>query len=309
MFILAGFLFSSLKHWRLQQAYHIEHDIDNDHDCHELVISDIIGNTRKHNFAIAKQKQIRKNKTNNICYTLKMFLKLIGKEIWYTKSIYFTLFVHLFDSVTDYLLLIEWYFYSQKLDTDNDGINYGGCFYLSILILLLYRIVSGIYLYNYHNKNIWYGIGQIFDVVIVYELKESHLLYQRTENLHYLHKLEKSFESAPELLLQMYVMLRTINGIYTQNFSIVALLSIGFSFISLTTKIIADDKYVFIDETGANKFFPPTIPFIARCLFRSCEIIARLFIITLIAAYFGAWFFAFYMFLDILTNLMLFDRV
>ena len=263
---------------------------------------------RARNFEKSMRKLEAKGRTSSKYHFIKSMVKLILREVWYIRGIYFIIMIHLFDTITDYLLLIEWYYYGLS-DTNDNDINYFGVFVVSIIILLIYRLVSGYYLYEYYQKSLIHLIGQLIDINIIWEVKESHLHYKLTDNLRYLSKLEKSYESAPQLLLQLYVILRTINNENVENITYVAVLSALMSFVSLTTKLISDDRDCFFIDCPANKQFPPKWPFIARCLFRLAELMSRLLLYTLVAAYFGAWFLIFWIFIELIANTLLFDRV
>ena len=100
--VFSSCLFSSYKHYQLHFNY-------NDSTANlqsEYMIEDIIHTTRVTKYEKARNKRLKKKQNINCFDYFKMLMKLIGKEMWRTKSIYFGIFVHLFDTVTDYLLLI-----------------------------------------------------------------------------------------------------------------------------------------------------------------------------------------------------------
>eukprot|EP01084_Bolivina_argentea_P055162 101142_1 len=215
----------------------------------------------------------------------------VGKTIIRIKGIYFIIFVHIFDTITDFLIILEWYIkgtYEQDESNNIDfpNINYYGCFMLSIFILLFYRILSAHYIFNYYKQSqlyaIFHAILQFADLSLFYEVYQSHLHKSATDNLSYISKLEKTFESSPQLILQLYVLMRELSQ--NQQISAITIISIFFSLISLSTKVISDDSTMFISK--ANK--STNISFYLRCTFRITEISSRLLSITLVAVYFGA---------------------
>ena len=125
------------------------------------------------------------------------------------------------------------------------------------------------------------------------------------------------FESSPQFVLQSYVLLRTTiadiddgtNSV--TNESIVAslltqLVSISLSLYAISDKLINDDSKMFIEKSGANHKWVPTKQFIWRVLFRLCEVVANLFLMIIIAVYFGAFWFMLYFCWLIFVNYILY---
>eukprot|EP01083_Nonionella_stella_P179494 637395_1 len=238
-------------------------------------------------------------------------MKNICKTMGRLKEIYFVIIVHMFDTLTDFLIMLEWYEKGRyELNTDNHcsfpNINYIGCFVCGCVIILFYRFLSVYYVYTYYQqsklKAIVQSILQLFDGSVFYEVYQSHLHQSKTDNLSYLSKLEKTFESCPQLILQLYVLMRELS----QGFPIseMTVISILFSLVSLATKVIHDDKTMFFKRANQKV----KIYFYSRALFRVCEISSRLFAITLFATYFGANFLVLLVVLDLFTNILLYDH-
>eukprot|EP01083_Nonionella_stella_P023718 65627_1 len=243
------------------------------------------------------------------CWHCMHRLKGIGKEIMRLRAIYFVIVVHIFDTMTDFLIMLEWYIKGdneRKGIIECPGINYLGCFYISVIILLFYRTLSAHYIYKYYQqsqlKAIISSIAQFLDISIFYEVYESHIHSSQTDNLSYLSKLEKTFESSLQLVLQMYVLMRELAQ--DTKISGITIISIIFSLVSLSTKVIADDQLAFTAE--ASKKHKP--PFLFRAMFRMGEIAHRLLAITLFSTFFGANFLFIIFFPDLLTNVLLFDH-
>eukprot|EP01084_Bolivina_argentea_P105496 188919_1 len=255
-----------------------------------------------------KNKVNHNNKPKNkkSCFTK---IKTIGHEMMRLRNIYFVIIVHLFDTLTDFLIALEWYIKGDKerkniIDCPN--INYLGCFYVAMVILLFYRILSARYIYQYYQqtrlKAILSSIAQFLDIAIFNEVYQSHIHSSQTDNLSYLSKLEKTFESSPQLILQTYVLMRELSQDIP--ISVITVISILFSLISLSTKVIADDRLMFTKEASKKN----KIAYLARAAFRICEITQRLLAISLFATFFGANFLVVIIFIDLLTNLLLFDH-
>eukprot|EP01084_Bolivina_argentea_P025301 47041_1 len=250
---------------------------------------------------------IDNKKKQNTCLSQ---IKQVGKTMNRLRSIYFVILVHIFDTLTDFLIMLEWYIKGQyeknKSNCSFPSISYMGCFYCAVIILLFYRVLSAHYVYQYykqsHCKAIVQSILQFFDISIFFEVYQSHLHQATTDNLSYLSKLEKTFESSPQLILQVYVLMRELAQF--QDISPITVVSIIFSLISLSSKVIHDDSQMFLKEANKKHKFA----FFSRSLFRVCEISARLLSITLFATYFGANFLIFLLFIDFLTNILLFDH-
>eukprot|EP01083_Nonionella_stella_P213424 769806_1 len=216
------------------------------------------------------------------CWYCIRRLRKIGREMMRLRSIYFVIVVHIFDTLTDFLIMLEWYIkgHNEKGGIiDCPAINYLGCFYFSVIILLFYRTLSAHYIYKYYqqsqSKASMFAIAQFLDISIFYEVYQSHIHSSQTDNL------------------QSDV-----------SISYITIVSIVFSLVSLSTKVIADDHLAFTKEASKKH----KSPFLLRAMFRLCEITHRLLAITLFAAFFGANFLFILLFIDLFTNVLLFDH-
>lgn len=84
--------------------------------------------------------------------------------------------------------------------------------------------------------------------------------------------------------------------------------SIILSLYAIASKLIHDDSKVFIQQSGANWFFPPTWRFIARVLFRISEVSCNLFVLLIVSVYFGVFFAFFYLLFLICLNIILYQN-
>lgn len=230
----------------------------------------------------------------NVLLHLFKELSLVWKQ-------YLIIIIHYWDTTTDQILLLEWYYYDRWLDVEENGINYSSSMSIGIFLIVLYRVITGYYLYKYYNKQKSLFIAQLFDVGICVELHESHLRYDLTDNLKYISKLEQTYETTPFILLQLYVLLRILpQPIEVPSATYFSLVS---SFLSLISKLIMDDASTFITKQGSRKVL------VSRLIFRMAELIGRTLIATMIGAYFGLYFVFFWLIYEVVTNFVLYDKV
>lgn len=76
--------------------------------------------------------------------------------------------------------------------------------------------------------------------------------------------------------------------------------------ISILYRFNLEDAAVFKAE--ANKKWPPSFGYLMRALFRFCEILSRLYVLTLICVVMGERFFFVYFALDLMVNLRLYRK-
>eukprot|EP01084_Bolivina_argentea_P253512 425861_1 len=93
-------------------------------------------------------------RVNNIdLNTIKGKLKFLWYSVRNKRSMYISILVHIFDTATDIGVIFDFYQMSKtdKGNTNINGIDIKGLFYLSIATLLFYRIVSSIIIYSMTN--------------------------------------------------------------------------------------------------------------------------------------------------------------
>ena len=255
---------------------------------------------------------------------LECFVVAWLKRVWVKmskfKTIYLPVLVHLFDALTDYLVLSEWIIYARfesfynKDDADqyeHDFIDYWSVCVASIGVLVIYKYISGRFMYRFEGGG-WKGARaafyQVADFSVVLEVFQSHLYQDQTDALLYLTKLERIFEASPQIVLQTYVIMKTGDpgadfvAFIADNY--ISMISIVFSFVTLCTKMIGDDKIMFVEQ--ANK--KPSWGFFVRFGLRSCEITGRLMLWALMTTLGGFQWLLFYWALDWYTAFALYDR-
>ena len=146
---------------------------------------------------VYSDSDVNHQQDTNPCKRLQHRVKEIGKEMMRLRNIYFVIVVHIFDTMTDFLISLEWFIKGQrerKCDSINyPNLNYLGCFLMAMIILLLYRLLSARYMFKYYQctktKATLYSIAQFLDISIFFEVYQSHIHSAQTDNLSYLSKL------------------------------------------------------------------------------------------------------------------------
>eukprot|EP01083_Nonionella_stella_P069575 185523_1 len=76
---------------------------------------------------------VNNKKSNSLCLRGKS----IGKTMMRLRAIYFVILVHIFDTLTDFLIILEWYIkgsYERSGQCEFPNINYTGCFICACII-------------------------------------------------------------------------------------------------------------------------------------------------------------------------------
>ena len=214
---------------------------------------------------------------------------------------YFLVIVHYLDSITDQILLLEWYYWSLWLDPDENGITYWALLALCVGFLVIYRLTSGFFIYKYYNNNLKYFIFQLFDIGHCIELKQSYIQNNLTNNLRYLGMLTKTFETTPFLMLQLYVIFRTLPDSQIIPYPHFTFISVVTSSMSLFVELIVNNRSFYIKTNKLNIF--------CRIIFHIAELTATLMAISMVGAYFGLYFSLLFLLIIFTTNLMLYDKV
>ena len=263
------------------------------------------------------------NNNNCNCKCKYKSLKRAVLDLWKVfkkyHGIYVTIIIHLSDVFTDYLVLIQYItfaiiennnaFYNDTDEYDLETFDHVD--YLSVSIFCAITIVaskclSGYYIYKF-TKNKWDVLLNIFDLYIFREILASHRSGNKTDLLQYLQKIEKLYESTPQLTIQTYVLVNSsITSLEFDSDFIIQLLSIGLSMIAIANKLVNDDRKAFIDASGANKGLKKVN--IIRIMFRISEVIANLCLGIIILSFYNVYFFSGYVFLLVYVHILLFKN-
>ncbi len=122
-------------------------------------------------------------------------------------------------------------------------------FWLSLLFICAYRIISSLLLF-YYTKNPKKLFLQLLDFEFLETLNVNWILKRKEPNTlqRYLQSLEASFESAPQCVVQFYFLVKT------GTVSNLTLFSLLLSIWTLVSAVVRDDKHLFEDGAQAAGF-------------------------------------------------------
>eukprot|EP01083_Nonionella_stella_P064383 167718_1 len=185
-------------------------------------------------------------------YSCTDAIRLWFKAIYNKRSCYYPVFTHIFDQASDYIVVCEFYFLWQEEEKHGpnycNGLDMKAMFFSSILILILYRVLTSIFIFKYTRSLVkiilqWFDLEFVFVIWLNWKRKRSSPnTVQR-----WLQSFEAGFEAAPQALLQFMFLIRT--GTFDTNYIVLG--SFIFSMISLTSRITNDEKYLFIPHAQA----------------------------------------------------------
>eukprot|EP01084_Bolivina_argentea_P251735 422336_1 len=237
--------------------------------------------------------------------------KLWIKIMWKMRGIYGSFLVHSFDTLTDILVIYDWWIRESK-SGDIKHIDSRIMAYNSIAIIIIYKTISTIAIWSkYHD--IRRSIFQFMDILILEEIYYAHLKLvdeinnknqtiindktdtvlhvQITANTYdmkiqvdatlcfkYIRNIEAIFESMPQSILQLVFAMRT------SQIEIIYALSVFQSILSMTNSIINNDNTQMTSLTFQRykKKFPPSIKFCQHFFIRASEVIYRIGLLSLI---------------------------
>eukprot|EP01084_Bolivina_argentea_P310382 537086_1 len=226
-------------------------------------------------------------------YKKTEFCQLWLKIVWKMRSVYCSFAVHVFDVITDILIIIEWWNLEQNGENIKD-INAKTMAICGIVVLLFHKIISTIAFWA-KEKSISRCVLQFLDLLIFEEIYVSHtkIVYHfrkhleavdTTTSFKFVRNLEAVFESIPQSILQLVFIMRTghIYGNDQNNANtsllIISTLSIIQSIISMTNSILNNDNiYMNVPKWKKHKQrLPPTVQFFKQALSRLSEVISRI---------------------------------
>eukprot|EP01084_Bolivina_argentea_P053397 98010_1 len=180
------------------------------------------------------------------------------KSIYNKRSCYYPVIAHIFDQASDYMVVVEFYFlWQEEVAHGNDfcnGLDMRAMFVASVLILLLYRMITCIFIYQY-TKSLLKVLLQFIDLEFVVVIMLNWKRDRNNPNAvqRWIQSMEAIFESAPQALLQFMFLLKT-GQFQVNSSSWIVLFSFVFSMISLTSRIVTDEKYLFIQHAQSSNF-------------------------------------------------------
>ena len=107
-------------------------------------------------------------KYNSMKASCSVFMvKLWFEMTWKMRFVYMTYMIHVCDTVTDLWVLVEWY-YNDKASTDS--LNAKSLTYVSIVILLTYKVISCLAVYFLSNLSAFRVFLHFFDLLLFEEM-------------------------------------------------------------------------------------------------------------------------------------------
>eukprot|EP01084_Bolivina_argentea_P121821 215901_1 len=236
----------------------------------------------------------------------KDFLKII----WSKRAIYGQILVHVYDTATDFGVLIEWYLLA------NDGNNYNSIdmvalFWTAMGFLIMYRLLAAfigcITGYNdYRNTDNkicigctccggWLGLLDVYIIKVVYDA-----LYgdadEPTPRQKMIQLSEAIFESLPQVVLQSVFLIKGQNDHKLKANSSIYLVAISLaaSLFSIANKYTWLDKNCVVDDAKEAKLSkkPPFVNFwyVLRVIWRFSFVSTRFTILSLLWSVLGGAF-------------------
>ena len=224
------------------------------------------------------------------------FFKLWFRVVWKLRSVYCSVAVHIFDILTDILVILSWLSYP---DISNDNIDPRVMAISAIIVLVIHKLVSFIAFWA-KEGSIVRCVLQVLDLLIFEEIYLTHKkiltefksrankdqydkpnggAIETTSSFKYVRTLEAIFESIPQSVLQLVFIIRT--GWKSEERGavlVISILSIVQSIISMTNCILNNDNiYMTLPKWKKHKQrLPPTLPFIKHAICRLSEVIYRI---------------------------------
>jgi len=225
---------------------------------------------------------IRYTNPNESCwfYVKNWVLMTIEK-----KSLYLNVIPSIFDQASDIAMIYEYYSLSKNAEI-NEYINALYLFYISLLILILSRMISGIAIYGL-TRNIFDIILGAFDLLWVKSIYIAYKLKRKdpTNIQRYIGLLQSTLESLPQLLVSLlYATIMASNR--NVNINPIIIISLISSLYSLTKRVIDDDSNIVYDDWKRLDINIKSCPvvnikYIFRVVFRFIEISSKLILYVL----------------------------
>ncbi len=147
------------------------------------------------------------------------------KTVWSMRSVYGPVLVHIYDTSTDYIILVTWCFMASDEvsgKTDYENVDMLSFVVPSIILIFVYRTVYAVRHWTIFNGSagaaLSYRFQKQFDTfLIMLDLYIFSFVYQSLKAQYLspsflqkqLHLLESVFESMPQLVLQSIFLIRT----------------------------------------------------------------------------------------------------
>eukprot|EP01083_Nonionella_stella_P180866 646126_1 len=176
-------------------------------------------------------------------------------RLWYNQGkdkyeTYKDILPHLFDTASDVGAVLEFYTLWTILTNASgldDRLSIRAVFFASIFIIIFFKTVSAFTIY-YITKNPWDILWQYLDVMLVKCVYYGRSFEEPTYLENYLALLETLFEAAPEMIISLAFMIRTVEPI-----PVIVVLSFLFSLFMLSSTLTDEDELRFSEGTTVQK--------------------------------------------------------
>ena len=262
---------------------------------------------------VVNTKDVDNTTKGNICYCCPKWTKIWFQTTWKMRSIYSSFAVHIFDYMTDLLVISEWY-EAERGNKEVDNVDSRLMANLSVSVLIFYKIISSIAVYYATEGNRVRTFLQFWDLLLFEEILVCHkkavrvinskrcktpgsqlqtqarisgvninsvnnkVTIEATNRFKFIRSIEALFESTPQAVLQLVYVIRT------SNFSNpIFLISIFQSILSMTNSMLNFDGTYMVSSTFKlyKKRLPPSGYFLKHFLIRLSEISHRIFLLSL----------------------------
>eukprot|EP01084_Bolivina_argentea_P003818 7206_1 len=204
------------------------------------------------------------------------------KAVWKKRSIYGQILVHIYDTATDFGVLIGWGILAYD-DTDYESIDMLALFWTSIGFLIAYRVLTmcmGVFtaVDSTHRNEVDNNNNKITDVMIncclaIFDIYIFRIVYEALTQKakepsgaqKFVQLVESIFESLPQVVLQSVFIIRAQNDtLLKENSSIILVgLSLGASLFSISNKFTWVD-YDSVKEEAQEAEFKRSYPCINK---------------------------------------------
>eukprot|EP01083_Nonionella_stella_P273194 926654_1 len=240
-------------------------------------------------------------------------LKFLFSSINRKRAMYLAILIHIFDTATDIGVVLDWHrlsqYEAQGKDHNLEGMDMKGFFYLSIGVLLFYRLVSSMIIFG-----MTYSVKKTLLQLLDLELFETILINWRLgrdqpcDPQVFIQKLEGIFESAPQAVLQMMYIWKSNS---TTDIDYLVVMSLTFSLVSLSSRFSTDDEKLF--QTRSAHFHSKCSNreewecgeyYFYRRIWRILDVTSRICVLCLVWVCIGGWFLSFYMLIEFIVLLL-----
>eukprot|EP01083_Nonionella_stella_P224632 799474_1 len=231
-------------------------------------------------------------------------VRLWSQDVYKRRRCYIPIITHLLDQVTDFAVVIEFGQLAQLQQAPNKtsrpdcgGLNMSILFGLSIFVLLFYRAISSLLIFQ-STKSLWRMLLQFLDLELFRALYVNYLCDKNEpcSPQRWITSLEATFESTPQALIQTIFLVK----VGSSSDSFVVVFSVVMSLCTIISKIVSDDRI--ISNLSASRLSLQFVAydckkcaciswsFVCRYIWRILDVSSRIFICSLLWLFMGGWY-------------------